>query len=134
MRRSVPTLILAVVSLLGGCATPVPVIDFYDADAETLRRFPTIDVLDDATIQRGAYRDLGPVNGLYCSRDRVGLTIHDPRARLKAIDQVKLHAAELGADAISEPHCLQRRETDLTNNCWSSLICESDALAAAAEQ
>ena len=127
MRRSVPTLILALVSLLCGCATAVPVIDFYDADADTLRRFPTIDVLDDATIQRGAYRDLGIVKGLYCSRDRVGLTINDPHARLKAIDQVKLHAAELGADAISEPNCLQSRETDLTNNCWATAFCQSTA-------
>ena len=130
MTRSGLLLILTATGLLGGCATAVPVIDFYDADVETLERFPTIDILAEADIASGRYRDLGPVKGLYCSRDRVGLTVHAPRARLKAIDQVKLRAAELGAHAISEPRCLQSRKTDLTNNCWASIVCESTAFEA----
>ena len=88
MTRSRLLVILTVPGLLAGCATAVPVIGFYDAEAETLERFPTIDILAEA---------------------------------------------DLGAHAISEPHCLQSRKTDLTNNCRGTIVCESDAFEVTGE-
>ena len=127
MKGSTFMLIVILGPLVGGCATAVPVVDFYDTDAEALRRFPAIDILDDAAIASGGYRALGPVQGLYCSRNHTRLMAQDPNAMLQAIDQVKLQAAELGADAVSEPSCVQSHKTDLTNNCWASIVCDSTA-------
>jgi hypothetical protein len=108
---------------LCGCASAVPVVDFYDADAETLRRFPGIEILH----ERQGFEDLGELRGLYCYRNSMDLP-HDPAARAAAVDQLRLKAAGLSADAISEPHCQVSVAMDMVNNCFGTVLCVSHAL------
>jgi hypothetical protein len=109
---------------LYGCASAVPVVDFYDADAETLRRFPGIGIVH----ERQGFEDLGELRGLYCYRNSLDLPPHDPAARAAAIDQLRVKAAGRGADAISEPHCQVSVAIDMVNNCLGSVLCISHAL------
>jgi hypothetical protein len=109
---------------LGGCATPVPVVDFYDTDSEALDRFRDVQTV----YEREGFDDLGQVKGLHCNRNGITPNPHSPEARAMAIDQVRLKAAALGADAITEPHCRISVEMDLTNNCLGSVLCISHAL------
>lgn len=109
---------------LGGCATAVPLVDFYDADAETLDRFREVRIV----YGRQDFDDLGQVKGLHCDRNASTPGPHTPEARSMAIDQLRLKAAALGADAVTEPHCRISVEMDLTNNCYGTVLCVSHAL------
>jgi hypothetical protein len=99
-------------------------VDFYEADAETLRRFPGIGIL----YERQGFEDLGELRGLYCYRNSLDLPPHDPAARTAAIDQLRVKAAKRGADAITEPHCQVSVAMDMANNCFGTVLCIGHAL------
>lgn len=120
---------LAVIgSTLCGCASPLPQLDFYEADAEALRNYSRIEVVDDVGAADGKFRDLGEVEGLYCNRTW-GVAIDVEEATRSAIDQVKLRAAGKGADAFSAPSCETSTTVDMTNNCMATVRCHSRAWA-----
>jgi len=115
-------------SVLCGCASPLPQLDFYKADAEALRLYSRMVVLEEVAAGNGEYRDLGEVEGLYCNRTW-GITIDHDEATRSAIDQVKLRAAGKGADAFSAPSCETSTTVDMTNNCMATVRCHSRAWA-----
>ena len=117
-------LLLLAAGWLGGCATAVPVVDFYDADAEALDRFRHVRIV----YGREGFEDLGDLEGLHCHRNASTPNPHSLEARSMAIDQLRLKAAALGADAMTEPHCRASSEIDLVNNCFGTLLCVSRAL------
>jgi len=127
MRKNTISVLIAGV-MLGGCASPLPLIDFYEADSEALRNYRNILVLAVDDGGDAAFEDLGEVEGLYCNRTQA-FGIMSDEAKRSAIDQVKLRAAAEGADAISAPACESRTTWDLTNNCYSTLVCRSRAFA-----
>jgi hypothetical protein len=129
MKTSAITASLILTGALAGCATAVPIVDFYDSDSDTLRRFQTITVLDDAFRNAKNLETLGDVEGIFCNKSSRQVSVNDPLARAKAVDQVKLKAAKKGAHYITTPLCLIRVGADLTNNCYSTLVCTASALA-----
>lgn len=118
---------MALAATLSGCATAVPVVDYYDADSSTLRRFQSIDVLSDEAAEGKNLKNLGEIQGIYCKKTHEQVPVHDEGARTLAIDQVKLKAAEKSADYISTPKCVISGSSDFTNNCYSTLMCTSSA-------
>lgn len=124
MRISAAIAMSLIAIWLGGCAAAVPVIDFYDADAGTLGRFRDIEIVYD----RQGFVELGELRGLHCHRNSTTPDPHDPAAKAAAIDQLRLKAAALGADAITEPHCQVSVAMDLANNCLGTVLCISHAL------
>lgn len=130
MKNSAMTVTLILAGTLAGCATAVPVVDFYDSDSDTLRRFQIITVLDGESTTAEDLKELGVVEGIYCNKTHGQVSVDDRLAEAQAIDQVKLKAAEKGADYITPPQCLARKSTDFTNNCYSTLVCTSSALRA----
>lgn len=114
--------------LLSACAPAVPIVDFYDTDSASLSRFQVIEILDDAAIEAGSYRDLGVVEGIYCDRSYGAVDLGGPLANAHVMDQVKLKAAIRGANFISTPICEIRAKGDVTNNCTSTRTCKSMAL------
>ena len=122
--------LLLLVPLLSACASRVPIVDFYEADAEALRRFPTIAVVSAEHANSAPFSTVGEIEGLYCERGLMQEDIEGERARLQAEDQLRLKAAALGATHISEPDCTARHEVDWSNNCMGTLTCRSDALQA----
>jgi hypothetical protein len=111
---------------IAACATPLPQIDYYDVDTQALRKIRTMRVIDDSSRAQDEYRVLGKVRGLYC--DRTPPYAVTPEGT--AIDQVKLRAAMKGADHIGTPACETRTTWDFTNNCFSTVTCTAEALAA----
>lgn len=133
MRTRSPSLALGVVGVLGGCAGAVPVIDFYDADSATLRRFETMQVLDTTKLPSTGYQILGAVDGLYCKFWDQTASVDDPLAQAEAVEQVMLKASELGATHISTPTCEISYSFSAANNCSASVICSGHALRAQGE-
>lgn len=119
--------IVSLTLLLGACATSVPQVDFYDTDSASLRRFQTITVIDDAA-SAGLVK-LEEITGLYCKGGFRYAEVTEPRARLEAIDQIRLKAAILGAQYIGEPACQARDRSDMVNNCYGTLVCTAPAFA-----
>lgn len=117
----------AVIGLtLCGCASPLKLIDFYEADAEALRNYSRIVILD-GEMSDGDYRNLGEVEGLFCNRTQA-FAIDSSEAIRSAVDQLKLRAGAQGADAITMPSCQARTTWDLTNNCFATVTCRSQAM------
>jgi len=127
-------LIIAITGIasLAGCASPLPLIDYYGADSQALRKYRHVTVLADGDPAAGRYDDLGEVEGLYCNRTQ-SFAVESAEAKRSAIDQLRLRAAGQGADAISAPRCELRTTWDLTNNCFSTITCRGRALAIAAD-
>jgi hypothetical protein len=130
MKNRATTIALLIAGALTGCATAVPVVDFYDTDSDTLRRFQIISVLDGAFADAKDLKELGEVEGIYCKKTRGQVAVDDHLAEAQAIDQVKLKAAKKGANYITAPQCVIRDSGDFTNNCYSTLVCTSSAARA----
>ena len=128
MKKPTIAISLMLAGALAGCASAVPVVDFYDSDSDTLRRFQTITVLDGASANAKNLKKLGAVEGIYCNRNSRQVSVDDHLAETQAVDQVKLKAARVGANYITTPQCVIRDSGDLTNNCFSTLVCTSSAL------
>jgi hypothetical protein len=128
MKASKTTLALITAVTLGGCATAVPVVDFYDTDSDALRRFQNISLLDDGSTDANRMKNLGEVSGIFCEKSSGEISEDDHLAEARAIDQVKLKAAKLGAHYISKPQCVISNSGDVANNCYATLVCASSAL------
>ena len=128
-----PVLALGMAVVLGGCAGAVPVVDFYDADSATLRRFEAMKVIEISDLPPAGYRDLGIVEGLYCKFWDQTASVEDPLARVQAIEQVMLKAADLGATHTSTPICEISHSFSAANNCSASVTCTGHALQAQGE-
>ena len=74
------------------------------------------------------YRSLGTADGLYCQRNQLRMPPGASGARRIATEQVMLRAAIMGAEHISTPACETRSKLDMTNNCFSTVICTAEAL------
>ncbi len=127
------TLIFVALASLCGCATPVKVVDYYDLPSSALANLRSMTVLPEHEKSDGDYTDLGVVSGFSCGRVRQDILISngtDPMR--KAIEQLKLNAAALGAEHVTKPVCIARDKVDFTNNCFASITCNSHALIEAA--
>lgn len=121
----------AVASCVAACAAPVAQIDYYTVETEALERVRGMTVLDEASVSTGDYESLGTADGLYCQRNQLRMPPGESGARRIATEQVMLRAAMMGAEHISTPVCETRSKMDLTNNCFSTVICTAEALVPA---
>ena len=124
---------IATVVLMSGCATPIEVLDYYDADSATLAKLRHMELVGEEVLLSDDYEDLGDVKGLFCEKSPWDPEASSDSAMNRTVEQLKLRAAAKGADYISAPSCTLNNKMDLTNNCWSTLICSSHALIASAE-
>jgi hypothetical protein len=123
--------ILKLTSLLplAGCATPIKTVDYYDLPTDALVKIRDMRQVPETAILDGNYTDVGIVTGMSCHRNRIeGANAEGSESRKIAFEQLQLNAALLGADHISTPQCVVNEKMDLSNNCWTSLVCESQAL------
>ena len=51
-----------------------------------------------------------------------------PASRTAAIEQLKFHAIEAGADAITSIQCSGREGTSMRTNCWELISCTAEAI------
>ncbi len=121
-------LLIAIVSCCCGCATPIKVLDYYEADSDALAKIRHMKVVDEDAMSSSDYTDLGIVDGIYCNKARWDPAASADIARRRALDQLTLRAATVGADHITTPQCVLDKGMDLSNNCWATLVCSSHAL------
>jgi len=105
---------------LSGCMTN-PSVDSLTSDQRA--RLSKIVVLQDTpTVD---YEKIGEVSGLSCHRNayQAGNV-----TEAEALEGVKIRAAKLGADAVINTFCQRRSDSDVLNNCFSSVKCIGDAI------
>lgn len=112
---------------LTGCAGLGQNVRISDLSSEEIRRF------NDMRITRSSGPSdaeiVGRVQGISCAGDgQTGVT------EAEALDQLKLKAAQLGANVVANVACQHRSGVDWTNNCWESYICVGDALRSRAAE
>ena len=123
------TLIFVALAGLCGCATPVKVVDYYDLPSSALANLKSMTVLPEHAKSKSKYTDLGVVSGFSCSLSRRSAVKFDyAEFEKNAVEQLKLNAAVMGAEHFTTPQCIEREKMDMTNNCWTSLTCNSHAL------
>jgi len=71
------------------------------------------------------YTILGDVRGLSCYRNfKQDQLFHDD----VALEDVRIRAALLDADAVANVVCQKSAGADWVNNCWVSIVCVGDAV------
>jgi hypothetical protein len=114
---------------LAGCATPIKTVDYYDMPTEALVKIRDMQQLPESALLSNRYTDLGIVSGMSCRRNKhVDAESGTTESERITFEQLELNAALMGADHITVPACVVNEKTDLTNNCWTSLVCTSHAL------
>ena len=134
MNKNIIT-VLGAVALLSGCATPIKTVDYYDMPTDALLKIRGMQQFPDSVLTDNSYTDAGTVTALSCRRNKFADSESESiESERMVVDQLEIKAALLGADHITIPNCVVNDEMDLTNNCWSSLVCESHALKVALQE
>ena len=121
-------MLIAIAFCFCGCATPIKVLDYYETDSAALAKIRHMKVVDEDALSSNDYTDLGVMDGIYCNRAPWDPAASADNARRRALDQLTLRAAMVGADYITTPQCVLNKGMDLSNNCWATLVCSSHAL------
>jgi len=121
--RGLLGLLLLASGLVGSGCTYIEVVDHYSLSSQQLQRYRELEIVDLEQRARGDYRRIGLIRGLSCTRNPP-----QRASEADARDQLRLRASLAGADAISPPNCSYSGGVDWNNNCWQSIICESELL------
>jgi hypothetical protein len=123
MVRIARTIITAIaVTALAGCASNPPVSSL---SSEQRQRVAEIVVLPAGAIPRDTYRILGSVEGLACKRN---LYASGKPSFDEAQQGVRIRAALLGANAVTNMLCEEKQQVDWGHNCWQTVVCVGDAI------
>ena len=112
-------LLLAVLGLAGCGSTP----RIEDMSSAQRAAVGGVRIIEGTPAQ--AYDMLGTVDGLACKRNAY---METEVARSEAMDEIKVKAAKLGANAVINLVCQKSSSTDWRNNCWASDKCIGDAV------
>lgn len=121
-QRVASLLVVCAVTSLAGCASNPSVSSLTSAERQ---RVAEMIVLKPGTIPRESYQILGSVEGIACKRN---LYASDSPSMDEAKQGVRIRAAQLGADAVTNVVCEDKREVDWGRNCWQTVVCVGDAI------
>ena len=109
----------ALASLMG-CASEPSVSSLTSAERQ---RVAGMVVVKAGAIPKAGYQILGSVEGLSCkyTRDSASPTMEE------AMQGVRIRAAKLGADAVTNMVCEDQRDGG-RRNCWQAVVCIADAI------
>lgn len=82
-------------------------------------------IFEAGSITRDSYRILGTVEGIACKRN---LYASGSPSLDEAKQGVRIRAAQLGADAVINMICEDKREVDWGRNFWQTVVCVGDAI------
>lgn len=114
--------VVCVISALTGCASNPSVSSLTSAERQ---RVAEMIVLKPGSIPRESYQILGSVEGIACKRN---LYASGSPSTDEAKQGVRIRAAQLGADAVTNMVCEDKREVDWGRNCWQTVVCVGDAI------
>jgi uncharacterized protein YbjQ (UPF0145 family) len=108
--------------LLAGCASNPSVSSLSSIERQ---RVAEMVIFEAGSIPRDSYRILGTVEGIACKRN---LYASGSPSLDEAKQGVRIRAAQLGADAVINMICEDKREVDWGRNCWQTVVCVGDAI------
>ena len=111
----------ALASLMG-CASNPSVSSLTSAERQKVAEMV---VLKAGAIPRESYQILGSVEGIACKRN---LYASGSPSMDEAMQGVRIRAAKLGADAVTNVVCEDKREVDWGRNCWQTVVCVGDVI------
>ena len=88
-------------------------------------RMASMKVFRDVELPKESYKIIKEVDGISCKRNLYAAKIVSDS---EAISEMKIKAAQLGADAITNIICQRKIGIDWGSNCWESIICIGDAI------
>ena len=109
-------------TFLVGCASNPSVSSLTSAERQMVAEML---VLKAGAIPRESYQILGSVEGIACKRN---LYASGSPNMDEAMQGVRIRAAMLGADAVTNMVCEDKREVDWGRNCWQTVVCVGDAV------
>lgn len=121
-QKVVSLLVACVVISLVGCASNPSVSSLTSLERQ---RVSEMVVLKPGAIPRESYQILGSVEGIACKRN---LYASGSPSMDEAKQGVRIRAVQLGADAVTNMVCEDKREVDLGRNCWQTVVCVGDAI------
>lgn len=111
-------------SLLAGCGSFVPVVNLRDLPPEQRHAVQSVKILSANQRLDDKAEVLAVVEGHSCKNK-----VWDaPATRAGAIEQLKFHAREAGANAITNIQCGGREGTSTNTNCWELISCTAEAI------
>ncbi len=121
-RKFASFLMACAVVVVAGCATNPPVSSLT---SEERQRVAEMVILEAGAIPRESYQILGSVEGIACKRN---LYASGSPSLDEAKQGVRIRAAQLGADAVINMICEDKKEVDWGRNCWQTVVCVGDAV------
>jgi len=119
-------LLLTPLLFLSACATQLKVSDLTPESQASYQRILAADT------NTAGFREIDEVEGYFCFRNGAKVTKKN-KAEIRASimksaqDNLRLRAAILNADAVSEENCIWKG-VDWGKNCWASVTCTGKAL------
>lgn len=116
MLKKLSLLLLLVFTVLPACTSVKSV------DPELRRRAANLPILSPEDVEEQEYDVIGEVEGVSCAR-QAGSNPSMEGAR----QELRINAAEVGADAIINTFCEEGGVT-FSRNCWKTIQCRADAI------
>lgn len=111
-----------VVVTVAGCASNPSVASL---SSEQRQRVAELVEIPSGSLPRESYQIVGSAKGLACKRN---LYASGKPSIEEAQQGVRIRAALMGADAVTNVLCEDKQETDWGNNCWQTVVCVGDAI------
>ncbi len=121
-QKAASLLVVCTAVMLSGCASNPSVSSLTSAERQ---RVAEMIVVQAGAIPRESYQMLGSVEGIACKRN---LYASGSPSMDEAKQGVRIRAAKLGADAVTNMVCEDKREVDWGRNCWQTVVCVGDAI------
>jgi uncharacterized protein YbjQ (UPF0145 family) len=115
-------IIAAGLAVLVGCASNPSVSSL---SSEQRQKAAELLVLPSGSLPRDSYQIVGSVEGLACKRN---LYASGKPSVEEAQQGVRIRAALLGADAVTNVLCENKQQVDWGKNCWQTVVCIGDAI------
>lgn len=122
MIRAVAVLTSFAVATLAGCASNPSVASL---SSEQRQRVAELVEFPSGSLPRESYQIVGSAKGLACKRN---LYASGKPSMEEAQQGVRIRAALMGADAVTNVLCEDKQEVDWGNNCWQTVVCVGDAI------
>lgn len=129
MRKSVFTSFVAA-SVLAGCSPFVPWVNLKELPADQQQAVRRVRIWGNPQLVNRQYEVLSIVEGHSCQV----LQIDGPATRLDAIEQLKAHAWQAGADGLADIRCGAKEGLSPAANCWELISCTAEAIKVSGTQ
>ncbi len=122
MVRAVAVLVSFAVATLAGCASNPSVASL---SSEQRQKVSELIEFPSGSLSRESYQIVGSAKGLACKRN---LYASGKPSIEEAQQGVRIRAALMGADAVTNVLCEDKQQVDWGNNCWQTVVCVGDAI------